>query len=102
MTPLDPSGNRLTGATMSGMGESAVGVERGCACGEVDCLSFGMDYPWCRPCDEHHRPPECAVDEEGFSLSPCGCRWDDPWADVPHSCRLHLGDDRASDYRQEQ
>lgn len=34
-------------------------------------------YPWCRPCREHHRPPECPIDELGRSLSGCGCPWED-------------------------
>lgn len=22
-------------------------------------------YDWCRPCREYHRPPECAIDQDG-------------------------------------
>lgn len=51
-------------------------------------LDFG--YPWCRPCEEHHRPPECEVDSEGRALMSCGCRWDvtenDPGA---HTCATY-------------
>lgn len=47
----------------------------GCACGEPDCPNFACGYPWCRPCAEHHRPPECPVDETGEPLAPCGCTW---------------------------
>jgi hypothetical protein len=46
-----------------------------CACGEDGCAHFDCGYPWCRPCKEHHRPPECAVNERGESLAPCGCTW---------------------------
>lgn len=48
-----------------------------CACGDDDCLHFTLDYPWCRPCEEHHRPPECPVDAQGRALAPCGHPWDD-------------------------
>lgn len=47
-----------------------------CKCGEDDCLHFAFDYPWCRPCQEHHRAPECNVDEQGRSLMSCGCAWE--------------------------
>lgn len=43
-------------------------------CGD-DCW-FLPGYPWCRPCGEHHRPPECNVDQQGRSLSSCGCPWE--------------------------
>lgn len=33
-------------------------------------------YLWCEPCGEHHRPPQCAIDQDGHALAPCGCRWD--------------------------
>jgi hypothetical protein len=54
-------------------------VRETCPCGDPDCWHFPMGYPLCRPCDEHHRPPECAVDEHGQSLMPCG----HPWTDDP-------------------
>jgi hypothetical protein len=25
-----------------------------------------LGYEWCRPCREYHRPPECAIDEQGL------------------------------------
>lgn len=54
-----------------------------CACGDDDCLHFAFDYPWCRPCEEHHRAPECPVDEQGRSLAPCGHPWEaDPCMEV--------------------
>lgn len=60
-----------------------------CHCGEVDCDYFAFRYPWCRPCGEHHRPPECPVNQDGESLAPCGCTWAslevEPYAkDCPH------------------
>ncbi|QLF84140.1 hypothetical protein KNV15_gp81 [Gordonia phage Jambalaya] len=48
-----------------------------CGCGEDDCDYLAFGYPWCRPCREHHRPPECAVDEAGRSLDPYGKPWED-------------------------
>lgn len=24
-----------------------------------------LGYTWCRPCGEYHRPPECAIDQQG-------------------------------------
>ena len=47
-----------------------------CLCGEDDCMNFACDYPWCRPCHEHHRPPECDVDDQGRPLMSCGCAWE--------------------------
>lgn len=47
-----------------------------CACGDSDCDYLAAGYLWCRPCREHHRPPECAVDVQGRSLAPCGHPWD--------------------------
>lgn len=35
-----------------------------CLCGDPDCMQFAFDYPWCRPCEDHHRSPECAIDVE--------------------------------------
>ena len=35
-------------------------------------------YEWCRPCAEWHRPPECAIDEQGRALDWDGIPWDDP------------------------
>lgn len=48
-----------------------------CHCGEDDCLHLACDYPWCRPCQEHHRAPECPVDEHGRALAPCGHPWNE-------------------------
>lgn len=48
-----------------------------CMCGDPDCWHFEADYPYCRPCDEHHRAPECDVDEQGRSLSPFGEPYDE-------------------------
>lgn len=50
-----------------------------CYCGEADCMHFQVGYPFCRPCDEHHRPPECAIDEHGRALN-----WEGtPWEELP-------------------
>lgn len=47
-----------------------------CPCGDPDwCLDVMLGQPWCRPCGEHHRPPECPVNEAGESLAPCGHTW---------------------------
>lgn len=46
-------------------------------CGR-DCWFIDSNYYWCRPCQEHHRPPECAINELGQPLAPCG----HPWVDV--------------------
>jgi hypothetical protein len=51
--------------------------ENACLCGERDCDYFAMEYPWCRSCADHHRAPECPIDQDGYSISQCGCRWDD-------------------------
>lgn len=51
-----------------------------CGCGDPDpagCMNANAGYDWCRPCGDHHRPPECAVDEQGRSLAPCGHPWED-------------------------
>jgi hypothetical protein len=53
----------------------------------VDC-----GYPWCRSCAEHHRPPECPVDEEGRALAPCGHPWDEV-EDGSHYDRFHAEDE---------
>lgn len=56
------------------------GVVTGCACGSDDpagCLFLNAGYPWCTVCEDHHRPPDCPVDGEGYALAPCGCRWRD-------------------------
>ena len=53
-------------------------LPEGCLCGDPDECDYKVfGYPYCRPCAEHHRPPECPVDEQGRSLSPCGHPWDD-------------------------
>lgn len=41
---------------------------RGCLCDDDDldgCMYLTFGYPYCRPCEEHHRAPECPVDEYG-------------------------------------
>lgn len=50
-----------------------------CLCGDLECLHAQCGYWFCRPCDEHHRPPECAIDEHGRALSADGT----PWEDLP-------------------
>lgn len=58
-----------------------------CRCGDDDpagCLFVNAGYLWCAPCGEHHRPPECAVDSDGYALAPCGCRWTEVEAGQPH------------------
>ncbi len=57
-------------------------IQCGCPEGERDpdepgCMYFDFGYPWCRSCAEHHRPPECPVDEQGYSLTFDGERWED-------------------------
>jgi len=37
--------------------------------------------PLCRPCGEHHRGSECPINSEGQALAPCGCTWEQTWAD---------------------
>jgi len=37
-----------------------------------------MGYVWCRAHTDYHRLPECAVDESGQPLMPCGCPFDLP------------------------
>lgn len=50
-----------------------------CQCGDADCMYIQVGYPFCRPCDEHHRPPECAIDEHGRALN-----WEGtPWEELP-------------------
>lgn len=54
----------------------------GCPCGDPDpagCMNLNAGYPFCRPCGEHHRSPECAIDEQGRSLSSEGV----PWEELP-------------------
>jgi hypothetical protein len=63
-----------------------------CLCGLKDCDQFDLDYPWCRSCGEHHRPPECPIDQDGYSLAPCGCRWHDVDRDEHRpACRISEG-----------
>lgn len=62
-----------------------------CLCGDDDpegCMYLIAGYPYCRPCAEHHRGNECAVDDEGYALEWCGCRWVDLVGpeSVGHSC----------------
>jgi len=47
-----------------------------CNCADGgECWHFAAGYEWCRPCQEHHRPPECAINDRGEALAPCGCTW---------------------------
>lgn len=51
-----------------------------CHCGDRECWHWSPNYYGylhCRPCGEHHRPPECAVDEHGRALKSDGTPWDD-------------------------
>jgi hypothetical protein len=50
-------------------------TEQRCGCGDRECLHNEVGYPWCRSCREHHRPPECPIDEHGHALAPCGHSW---------------------------
>jgi len=70
-------------------------MDQACLCGDDDpqgCIYLNSGYPYCRSCAEHHRPPECAINEQGQSLALCGCPWDaievptDPHA---ASCRVY-------------
>lgn len=67
-----------------------------CLCGDTDpegCMYLAAGYPWCRPCGEHHRAPECAVDSGGRALASCGCAWDDVLnGGLGHTC--DYGDDQ--------
>ena len=38
-------------------------------------------YDYCRSCKEYHRPPECAINEQGVPLDPWGEPWDAPVAE---------------------
>jgi hypothetical protein len=52
---------------------------------EWDQVLLDVGYINCRPCDEWHRPPECAIDDQGRAL-----RWDGvPWevADAEEDAR---------------
>lgn len=42
---------------------------------EWDQAYIDLGYVHCRPHGEWHRPPECAIDQEGHALMWCGCRW---------------------------
>lgn len=57
-----------------------------CACGDDTCLHYQCGYPLCRPCDEHHRAPECAIDQHGRPLAPCGHPWDAHHGPGPVPC----------------
>lgn len=51
-----------------------------CPCGgdgfSDGCTYVSLGYPWCRPCGEHHRPPECDIDDQGRPLRSCGHPWE--------------------------
>lgn len=49
---------------------------------EWDETLIEAGYIYCRPHEEWHRPPECAIDQQGEPLMWCGCRWVDVEADV--------------------
>lgn len=69
----------------------------GCACGDVEyCSLLEIGYPYCRPCGEHHRAPECPIDEQGRALAPCGHTWDEVDAH-DHWTRQHRADDVPKD-----
>ncbi len=41
-----------------------------------DQVHRDLGYEWCRPCAEWHRPPECAIDEDGvpeLDWENCSC-----------------------------
>lgn len=65
---------------MIGNPGSAIKAQVRCGCGDAveDCMHQACGYPWCRPCGEHHRAPECPVDQQGRALAACG----HPWSDV--------------------
>jgi hypothetical protein len=46
-----------------------------CACGDDDCW-YLPGYPYCRSCGDHHRAPECDIDEQGRALDPFGVPWE--------------------------
>lgn len=45
--------------------------------GEWDLTYWDCGYSWCRPCEEWHRLPECAIDPDGYALASDGERWVD-------------------------
>lgn len=58
-----------------------------CYCPDgAECMNWQCDYPWCRSCGEHHRLPECAVDQEGYALNSDGERW----VDVDNRLGIHM------------
>lgn len=44
-------------------------VDETCRCEDGDDCWYMPGYPWCRPCKEHHRAPECDIDEQGRALN---------------------------------
>ena len=50
-----------------------------CPCNDPECWFWSPllypGYPYCRPCDDHHRAPECAVDMRGRALRSDGTPW---------------------------
>lgn len=54
-----------------------VAIPDPCLCGDASCAHFQAGYPFCRPCDEHHRGPECAIDADGNALASDGIPWKD-------------------------
>jgi hypothetical protein len=47
-----------------------------CRCGDIECEFTPMvGWTYCRPCGEHHRGQECAINSVGQALAPCGCPW---------------------------
>jgi hypothetical protein len=59
-------------------GELPAWHRHGCACGDASpegCGQLVFGYPYCRSCGDHHRMPECAVNEHGEALAQCGHTW---------------------------
>lgn len=46
-----------------------------CPLCDGDCWHEVHGYIGCLACGDHHRPPQCAVDEQGRALASCGCPW---------------------------
>jgi len=66
-----------------------------CYCGDAECMHFDFDYPYCRSCGEHHRLPECPVDEQGRSLDPVS---GEPWPDLdPSIDNVRAANDRLAE-----
>lgn len=62
--------------TVRDMADARQQPEPACFCGDEDCDYLAFGYPYCRSCGEHHRLPECPVDQDGVALRPDGLPWD--------------------------